>query len=281
MNVNQIIASKIGRLASMLLCIFLHTAQADPIAVMLHPSDRIANPSPYSSQIHPIVEADPVRSVQRQAALGGNVILWIGSKDQYSVDRLQSMLAEARNHTNITHVYVYDEIGWSPSGFNMSLHRAEIYQASRMVRAAGFKVLVTFLPDVILREDFDWDVSQFDGISIDVYPSIRPSQPDMRGCHYSAINNYLANLAYCSARKLRDRGFAGQLGYIYQAFGITGESEASLKAGLILQREAVDHADAMGFDAIMPFGMWLGAGEMAREQIYPLGDTKFRRLVQP
>jgi hypothetical protein len=260
----------------------MSAADAEPIAVMLQPSDRIVNPSPYSSTIQPVDEADPVRSVQQQcAASAGNVILWIGARSLYSVERLRIMLDEAHKCPQITHVYVYDEIGWTHEGLNMKLHRAEIYQGVRMVRAAGYKVLVTILPDVILRSDFDWDVSQFDAISIDVYPGIRPTQPDLHGCFFTAINNYLANLAYCSAQKLRSLGFTGQLGYIYQAFGINGVPESQLKADLILQREAIDYAEAMGFDAVLPFGMYMGAAEQAREPIYPLGNTKFRRLIQP
>jgi hypothetical protein len=274
-----------GCLVAIVVCIFLlatNTAQAEPIAVMLQPSDRIVNPSPYSSTIQPIDEVDPVRSVQKQcAASSGNVILWIGARSLYSVERLHIMLDEAHKCPQITHVYVYDEIGWTHEGLNMKLHRAEIYQGVRMVRAAGYKVLVTILPDVILRSDFDWDVSQFDAISVDVYPGIRSTQPDLHGCFYTPINNYLANLAYCSAQKLKGLGFTGQLGYIYQAFGIYGVPESQLKADLILQREAIDYAEAMGFDAVLPFGMYLGAAEQAKEPIYPLGNTKFRRLIQP
>jgi hypothetical protein len=108
----------------------------------------------------------------------------------------------------------------------------------------------------------------------------RPTRPDLRGCT-SGIN-YLADLFYCSAQKLRAMGFTGQVGYIYQAFSLHSVPEATLRQQLLEQRTAVDAAEAMGASAIMPWGLYLGAAELQREpDLYPLAGTRLERLVRP
>lgn len=259
-------------------------AQAAPVAnVMLQPSDRLVPQSVYAAQIQPIkAKGDIAAFVAQQAALGGPVILWLGDRHDPAavVQRYPAIIAEARKHPNIKHVYLYDELFWHNGTFAFGLHEREVLEGARLARQAGLQPLVTILPDVILHPTFALDVNAFDGIAIDVYPSIRPTVPDLGGCR-SGINA-TADLFYCAAQKLRAMGFVGQLGYIYQAFGLAHQSESSLKHQLLEQRAAIDAAADMGASAVMPWGMWLGADELAAEPyLVPLGGTKLERLVRP
>ncbi|MFZ2309622.1 MAG: hypothetical protein WAW73_09405 [Rhodoferax sp.] len=257
------------------------TTHAQVINVLVHPSDRVVTPTVYSAQIQPIEEADPVRSVARQAALGGPVILWIGRNPSDAQRNYPALIAEAARYSNIQHIYLYDELFWHDGSMAMGLHEAEVLQGARLARAAGLQPLVTILPDVILHTDFALaDINALSGIAVDVYPSIRPTTPDLGGCRFS--ENHLENLMYCSAQKLRRMGFTGQIGYIYQAFGLHSQPEPLLRELLLLQRQAVDNAEALGASAVMPWGLYLGRAELAREpDLYPLAGTKLERLVRP
>lgn len=295
-------------LAALLLavCSLAGAAPAGTFAVLAQPSDRVESAAGYASQIQPIVEHDPVQSVRRQAALGGNVILWIGGKTDEVVRNFPTLIAEAAKYPNMTHVYLYDELFWSSDlKIEIGLHEDLVLEGARIAHAAGLKTVVTILPDVILDPRFALkDINAFDGISIDVYPSIRISN-DLHGC--TVQGNLYEQLLACSVQKLRAMGFVGQIGYIYQAFGLhpansklvsaaahagtisalrkkfsPAQSTDDLQTQLTLQRHAIDNAAALGADAVMPWGLYLGAPEIEREPyLYQLGGTELEWMVRP
>jgi len=131
-----------------------------------------------------------------------------------------------------------------------------------------------FNPEVFKLEN----INAYDGISIDVYPSIRPTVPLLGSCRFS--DNELENLFYCSAQKLRSLGFTGEIGYIFQGFGMRGESHDHRMSYLIKQRQAIDNAAAMGATAVMSFGKVLGVVEQQAEPILePLGNTIYEPWI--
>lgn len=265
-------------------------AHAWPVpAVLVHAADSVASAVGYATQIQPIIETDPVRSVQRQRALVGegcgNVILWPGVWP-HARDNFAALLAEAAKHPCVfTHVYLVnshgDELFWCPTGICMGQDEALLQQAARMAHAHGLKTICTILPDVILDPRFALqDVSMCDGIAVDAYPSIRPTVPDFGSCRFS--DNHIANLYYCSFQKLERMGHHGAKGCIAQAFAVNAEPKESLRAGLALQRQALTHAAALGCDYITPWGLYLSAEAMAKEPIRQLaGDVEFEWMVKP
>lgn len=254
-------------------------ACAFALAVLVQPSDYTVPSWGFAAQIQTTPEPDPVKSVAQQAALGGPVILWVGADKQRAINNFHTLISEARKYPNIKHVYLFDELFWDNGQFAFGQYEAEVLQGAKLAREAGLKPIVTILPDVILHDSFKLDVAAFDGIAIDVYPSIRPTQPDLKGCRWG---NPLADLLYCSIQKLRGMGFTGQIGYIYQAFGVTWLTSDQLKSQLALQREVIDAAPSMGVDAVMPWGLYLGADVIAKEPyLYPLAGTNLERLVRP
>lgn len=257
------------------------SGQAKPLNVLLQPTDSVVSAAGYDSQIQPIIESDPVKSVSRQAALGGNVILWIGGKSQQTIDNFPALIAESRKYNNFTHVYLYDELFWTPNGIEIGKDEAIVLQGAAIAHQAGLQTIVTILPDVILDPRFKLaSINAFDVISIDVYPSIRPTKPDLNGCAFSA--NHLENLMYCSAMKLRQMGFAGQVGYIFQGFGLHSEPDAVLTANLALQRSAINNASALGASAVMSWGRYLSPSYIANEpDLFQLAGTKHEPLVTP
>lgn len=299
-------------LAALILTACGGRAAAGPFWVLAQPSDRVVVEQGYASQIQPIVESDPVRSVARQASLGGNVILWIGGRSDEVVRNFPALIAEAVKYANFTHVYLYDELFWNGGTFQIEigLHEDLVLQGARIAHAAGLKTVVTILPDVILDPRFALrDINALDAISIDVYPSIRISN-DLHGC--AVPGNLYEQLLACSVQKLRALGFRGQIGYIYQAFGVhtigaqktmaarraalglpvvvsprakltaAPASEQDMASMLMLQRHAIDNAAALGADAVMPWGLYLGGPEIEREPfLYPLAGTGLEYLVRP
>lgn len=247
-----------------------------PLRIFVQPSDRVeaAAAAGYDAQIQSIEDPDDASMVARQAALGGPVILWLGkNKSRATLERAPRLMREALRYPTIRWVYLYDELFWAgyPDGIRIGLHEDEVLQGAAQAHANGLSTIVTILPDVILDPRFALkDMAAFDGISIDVYPSISPTTPDLQGCRWDG--SVSADLFYCSAQKLRKMGYRGKIGYIYQSFGMHSVPPATLAAQLAQQRAAVAQAGAMGADAVMPWGMFLGAPEMANEpDLIPLG----------
>lgn len=255
--------------------------QAEPMRVFNQPTDRVITITGYASQIQQQHSTDPVEIVAKQAALSGNVILYVGFKEDAGiVERFPKIISEAKKHPGkFTHVYIIDELYWDGKGINIGLHDAEVTAASKHARDNGLKTVATIMPDVILHPDFRMpDINMFDGISIDVYPSIRPTKPNFGSCK-SGLGE-IGDLLHCSIQKLRSMGFTGQIGYIYQAFGLHTVSEQELFGQLVEQRNVIKHAGAMGVDYTMAWGLHLGAPEIAREpHLYQLAGTKFEWLV--
>lgn len=260
-----------------------------PWKVFLQPSDRIENAMGYDAQIQPTPAGAPllpvVQDVAKQAALGSSVILWIGGRTQEVVDRFPALIAEAKKYPNFEWVYLYDELCWT-AGFlgETCQNKAEVLAGAKIAHDAGLKTLVTIMPDVILHPSFAFtadELNAFDGISIDVYPSIRVSN-ELYGCRYS--DNLIENLLRCSTDKLRAKGYRGKIGYIWQGFALSTETLEQGLAHAALQRPVIDAAMAGHYDvqAVMSWGMHLGAPELAAEPyLIPLGGTPYEYLVRP
>ncbi len=259
-------------------------------AVLVQAADRVVSVAGYVAQIQPIVETDPVRSVQRQRALAGdgcgNVILWPGVWP-HARDNFAALLAEGAKHPCVfTHVYLVnrhgDELFWCPTGVCIGSDEALLQQAARMAHAVGLKTICTILPDVILDPRFALqDISMCDGIAVDAYPSIRPTVPDLGGCRFN--DNHIANLYYCSFQKLERMGHKGPehpKGCLAQAFAVNAEPIESLRAGLALQRQALTHAKALGCDYITPWGLHLSEEARRKEPISEL-PAELVWMVQP
>lgn len=250
--------------------------------VCLQPSDHYVAQAGCVSTIQPLTDADPVVNVAKQAQLPGNVILWIGNKnDPGVIERFPVMIAEAKKYPGkFTHVYLIDELFLCDTGICMGYLEDIVAAGAELAHQAGLKTICTIIPDVILDPRFSLkNVNMCDGISIDVYPSIRPTTPSLGGCT-SGIN-YLGDLAYCSAMKLRGMGFVGDFGYIYQAFGLHSDTEQGLTAKFMDQRPVIAAAEAFGA-FVMPFGVYLGAPELSREpDLFQCAGTFCENLVQP
>jgi len=120
--------------ASLLFAMCLH-ANAQVANVMLQPSDRLVPQSVYAAQIQPIkARGDIAAFVAQQAALGGPVILWLGDRHDPAavVQRYPAIIAEARKHQNIKHVYLYDELFWHNGTFAFGLHEREVLEGARL-----------------------------------------------------------------------------------------------------------------------------------------------------
>jgi len=258
-------------------------ASQTPLLACLQPSDRIVAMAGCATSAQPVEDADPVVNVAKQAQIPGNVILYVGNKDDAGiVQRYPLMLAEAKKYPGkFTHVYLIDEMFWCNTGVCIGRYEQEVIDAAKLAHDSGFKTVCTFLPDVILDPRFSLqNVNMCDGISIDVYPGIRPTTPNLNGC--SSGLNYLGDLLLCSIRKLRSMGFVGDTGYIYQAFGFIDRPVQPQIDDMLQQRLVIDNAAAMGVKYMMPYGLYLGAPELSREPIlYPLGGTPYEYLVRP
>lgn len=260
------------------------SSQAQPIVVCVQPSDRVEVMQNCDAMAQPAEVIDVAQAVAIQAALPGPVVLWVGSKDQHdqTVSRFPAMLAEAAKYPGkFPWVYLFDEAGWCADSICAWRDEILVLQGAALAHSYGMRTLLTLLPDVILDPRFTVaDINAFDGISIDVYPSIRPTKPDFGTCRFS--DNLLENLFYCSVQKLRSAGFVGKIGYIWQGFGLVSDTNEQRMAYLALQRHAINNAVAMGADAVMAFGCYLGTGELLREPyLVPLCGTPYEYLVTP
>ncbi len=253
-------------------------ALAKPFNVCMQPSDRVVAMAGCVAQIQPINEDDPVKSVEAQAALGPNIILWIGRVRATAIANYVPLIAAAATHPNIKWVYVVDEMDWCANTVCLGRDGALIHQATQIAHAAGLQTIVDILPRVIMEPGFV--LPDVDHISIDVYPSLRDPAADLEGCSFSG--NPLEDQFYCSAQKLRRMGFKGMVGYVWQGFGLTIDTDASRTAYLQMQRTAINDAATMGADAVMNWGCYLGADAIEREPILaPLCGTKYEWLVTP
>jgi len=273
----------LATLAAVLLSACGGQVSAKPINICYQPSDRIAALN-CDVSVQRVDGADPVKSVAQQAMQPGPVVLWAGRKEEWpqAMVNFPALIAETRKYPGkFVYVNMYDEPGWCPEGFCWFAHEDSVLQGAALARANGIKTLMTIMPDVILHPQFALkDINAFDGISIDVYPSIRPTVPNLHGC--SSGVNHLGDLFYCSCKKLRDHGFTGKCGYIFQGFGLRGESHEQRLQYLAAQRQVIDNATALGADAVMSWGCHLGATELAAEPVLePLCGTQYEPLVTP
>lgn len=252
--------------------------------VFVQPSDRIESAAGYDVQIQPTpINAplpDVVSDVARQAALGPNVMLWIGGQTDEVVQRFPALIEEAKKHPNIRSVYLIDEMFLGPNGIEIGRYEREVLEGARIAHAAGLKTVITMLPEVILSPNFRMqDINAFDVIGVDVYPSIRVDN-NTHGCRYS--DNVIENLLRCSFDKLVALGYRGQKGYVSQAFELNTLPSSVSFAHAALQRPVIDSARWYGVDVLVPWGLYLGKAEIAAESyLTPLGGTPFEYLVRP
>jgi hypothetical protein len=81
--------------------------QAEPMRVFNQPTDRVIPVTGYASQIQQQHSTDPVEIVAKQAALPGNVMLYVGHKEDAGiVERFPQIIAEAKKYPGkFSHVY--------------------------------------------------------------------------------------------------------------------------------------------------------------------------------
>ena len=265
---------------------------ANPLNICLQPSDRIEVMRGCDAVIQPTPELDPVKSAAQQAALGPNVIGWIGGNPFEKVTaqgaitpRIMSRAVAYVNamapYSNIGWLYAADEFGWCNNRHCLTEYVPQLLEIANATHAVGKKVLISVLPGTIAQfPDAPLDgINQIDGISIDIYPSMMLAA-DFGNCTYSA--NPYETMLFCSIQKLRRMGFTGQVGYIAQGFKLTTDDPATLLANLNLQRQALDNAGAFGITAVMAWGCHLGAPELTAEPyLVPLCNTQYEGLVTP
>lgn len=231
---------------------------------IISPASGIVNEPGYDFSLFTTSDLTPSTSVPAQAAQQGDVILWPGFTKGIGFSGFPAMLAEAVNHPNIKYVYVYDEVFWNGTAIQMGLDEVAINQAADQAHAAGLQTVITILPDVILDPAFAMTaINKFDVISIDVYPTIRPTSTV--GNYPNIYPNILSDLLYSSIQRLRQLGFLGRIWYIYQAFGMHSKTDFELTSAFDLQIETLNACEAMGVEGIVPFGFWLGPDEISRE----------------
>jgi len=248
--------------------------------VLVQPEDRVTLDEPsFNLSIQLTREVDPLRSVALQRLQPGQIILTVGVTREVGFVGLDHYLLEAQREPRITHVYLYDELFWTGSAIELGRDESAVNSAAQKSRAAGFKTVISIMPDVILRADFALkDINAYDVLAVDVYPTARASQV-VPTCRTGP--NYLTSLLYCSNQKLRAMGFKGEVWYVAQAFGDDRVSPAELLAGLQLQRETIAEASSFGITGFVPFGLYFGVAEQSREPVlYPLFDTHLDSLVR-
>lgn len=262
-----------------------------PLSVCLQPSDRVEVLRGCDAVIQPTPELDPVKSAAAQAALGPTVVGWIGGDPDEKVTaqgaitpRIMSRAVAYINamapHQNIGWVYAADEFGWCDGRPCLSEYIPQLLEITKAAHGAGKKVLISVLPGTLAQfPDAPLQgINEIDGIAFDIYPSMM-LPADFGSCTYST--NPYETLLFCAIQKLRRMGFTGQIGYIAQGFRLATDDDATLLPKLLLQRELLDRAGALGVTAVMSWGCYLGAKEQAREPIVPLCGTKYEGLVTP
>lgn len=257
------------------------SANARPLNVCLQPGDRVIAMAGCDAQIQPLEESDPVKSVARQAALGGPVILWIG-RNRSDAERAETianyptLIAEAAKRRDVFQwVYAFDEMNLCPTGPCLGRDDALVHQATQIAHAAGLRTIVTITPSVVMTPGFVLPDS--DAISMDEYPATLDLSVNLQGCRFDG--NPLSDQWFCAKKKLRAMGFTGMVGYVWQAFGLIGQSDASLYWQLLAQRQTINSAEAMGADAVMAYDCHLS--NAFGEAIKQLCGTPFEGLVQP
>lgn len=257
---------------------------AKPVNICMQPSDRLEVMRGCDATVWTINEPDPVKSVALQSSIPGPVVLWPGHRRDWaaSVANFPKLIAEAAKHPGkFPWVTVFDEPGWCADRLCYWAEEDLVLQGVELAHANGIKALITVMPDIILDPRFKLkDINAFDGIAIDVYPSVRPTVVDFGACRWN--DNHTANLFYCSAQKLRSLGYKGVIGYMPQGFGLKGDTHAHRMQYLTEQRYVMNNAAAMGADAQMVFGCHLGVPEIANEpNLVPLCGTQYESLVTP
>lgn len=254
-----------------------------PPVKMIVQNGTQAMPGFNASANFPRDDADPAASAAEQARAPGDVILIMAPIRDTAFTQLDAWLAAARQHPSIRWVYVFDEMCWY-GNLDGCQHADEISAAARRVRAAGLQSVVSIDTGIILSPAFEKvDLGAFDVILVVDYPDAYINQ-DARGCALSV--NRLTNLLACSITKLRAKGFAGEVGYVYQAFGIapdgtplTDQLAAALEADLKAQRETIAAAPALGATWIVAFGLF--PYENLTAPLYAGKGTAIEPLVLP
>lgn len=231
--------------------------------VLVQASDRLQPTTGYDVSIWPDeTSSTPEESVRKQGSSAGRLVLWPGYTKRDGFADFARYVDEAVKNPAFEQVYLYDELFWHHDGaFAFGEREAEILEAAAYTRGKGLKAGVSILPDVILNPAFRLqNINAFDVIWINVYPDIRVSN-DLHGCQRN--DNLTTNLLFCAVQKLRQQGFAGDVWYIYQAFGIKAHNPVDTLAKLSLQAETIRDSASLGVSAIVPWGWYLGGTEAA------------------
>jgi hypothetical protein len=250
-----------------------------PNRLLLWSSDGAPSAEAWASiSMLPVYGKTPAESVARQAELPGRLMLWPNHPKANGFGEFEQYLDLASKDPRFEYVYVYDELFWTGTGDRIGWQEDEVIAASKLAAARNLKPLVVILPYTVLNPAFALkEPNAFAAIAINVYPSMVVSE-DTRGCRYGS--NLYSNLLWCSQAKLRQLGFRGEIWYVYQAFGMNTESEASLRARLQSQRETIGAAASMGVHGVVPFGLYLGSLELRNEPyLVPGKGSWFESLV--
>jgi hypothetical protein len=242
----------------------------------INPSDAIipAGDS-YDYRIAVVEDANPITSAAYQATQSGELIAWPGRTREVGFGGFSAFLDEVVKYPAFKYVYLYDELGLGHGRPVDELHledQTAVLAASVQVRERGLKSMVIYFPNAVLNPAFTLGVANgIDIIGLDIYPNIMPTFSVPNLYPGNPYKNYLAAMV----TKLRGMGFTGEIWYVYQAFDIVGNDPVWFTAELVKQRAAIDDALDLGITGIVPFGMYLGAGELEREpNLIPLEDTQ-------
>lgn len=202
------------------------------------------------------------QAVAEQAQAPGDVILIMAPFRDTAFAHLDQWLGEAKKYPNIKWVYVFDELCWYGQLGTGCAHQQEVVDAARHVHQAGYKSVIAM--DVGVIHDASWkalDINAFDVILVVDYPDVYILDQDVHGC--SVASNPLTNFLACSIQELRRRGFAGEIGLVYQGFGLALDGTdlsarlvARLHDDLVLQRQTVADAPGLGVTWLVNFGFF-------------------------
>lgn len=188
-------------------------------------------------------------SVAQQASFPGDVMITIGAHQQTSFPDLGQYLTNAASYPNIKWVYLYDELGWTGSGYDFTTWQ-QLVTPAQQIQAAGLKVAVTIIPEVVLQPGFTLDFTYFDVIGLDSYPSSGIDWTLGSFQHRNKILNQLIN----AKNKLDTMGFTKDVWYVYQGFGL--QNDPDLILNLVLQKEAIATVASLGFTGLVCYGMY-------------------------
>lgn len=214
--------------------------------------------------IYTTSEKNMFSSFQLQQQAKGDLVLWGGFTKKSGFNGLELLVDLASTDKRFKYGYVYDEMFLELEGVSLGAKEQEITQAAAYVRSKGIKAVVSFVPEIVLMDDFKLKDANFvDILALDPYPAAVLYPDKWYGPLFR--DNHNTHVLYYSIKKLKDSGFIGNFWYIYQAFYVEGTPHEVILDQFKKQRETLALAQSFGVTGVVAFGWELGEEELKAE----------------